>query len=53
MALRDLAELEVKNRLLELKELGPNEKAAEQRVFAGGLKVGGKAPHTPHYGVSG
>jgi membrane peptidoglycan carboxypeptidase len=30
---------EVKNRLLELKELGPNEKAAEQRVFAGGLKV--------------
>jgi len=30
---------EVKNRLLELKELGANEKAAEQRVFAGGLKV--------------
>src|SRR3954451_4233320 len=30
---------EVKNRLLELEELGPNEKAAEQRVFAGGLRV--------------
>src|SRR6478735_7433595 len=31
--------VEVKNRLLELKELGPNEKSAEQRVFAGGLRV--------------
>jgi membrane peptidoglycan carboxypeptidase len=31
--------VEVKNRLLELKELGPNEKAAEKRVFAGGLRV--------------
>ena len=30
---------EVKNRLLELKELGPDEKAAEKRVFAGGLRV--------------
>ena len=31
--------VEVKNRLLELKELGADEKAAEKRVFAGGLKV--------------
>ena len=30
---------EVKNRLLELKELGPDEKTAAQRVFAGGLRV--------------
>ncbi|MGZ6956683.1 MAG: transglycosylase domain-containing protein [Acidimicrobiia bacterium] len=30
---------EVKNRLLGLKELGPDEQAAAQRVFAGGLKV--------------
>jgi penicillin-binding protein 1A len=30
---------EVKNRLLELKELGPDEKSAAQRVFADGLRV--------------
>jgi membrane peptidoglycan carboxypeptidase len=30
---------EVKNRLLELKELGRDEKIAAQRVFAGGLRV--------------
>ena len=30
---------EVKNRLLELPALGPDEKAAAQRVFAGGLRV--------------
>lgn len=30
---------EVKNRLLQLNELGPDEQAAAQRVFAGGLKV--------------
>jgi penicillin-binding protein 1A len=30
---------EVKNRLLELKALGPDEKTAAQRVFAGGLRV--------------
>jgi membrane peptidoglycan carboxypeptidase len=30
---------EVKNQLLHLKELGPDEQAAAQRVFAGGLKV--------------
>jgi penicillin-binding protein 1A len=30
---------EVKNRLLELKELGRDEKTAAQRVFAGGLRV--------------
>jgi len=30
---------EVKNRLLELKQLGPDEKSAAQRVFAGGLRV--------------
>src|SRR4051812_18504589 len=31
--------VEVKNRLLELKELGADEKSAEKRVFAGGLRV--------------